>query len=192
MDDNIEALTNRDVRGIIQRGGTILETSRCKPFRTAEGREKAAANLKARNVRGLIVIGGDGTFQGADLLSRGQGVPVVCVPGTIDNDIFGTDYTIGYDSAVNTALEAIDRIRDTAFSHERIFFVEVMGREPGSSRWRSESPAARRRSSLRRRPPTWKRSVGPFAVRSTAASAGSSWLWPRGMSWEEPSESPTR
>ena len=131
LDDNIEPLTNRDVRGIIQRGGTILETSRCKPFRTAEGREKAAANLKARNVQGLIVIGGDGTFQGADLLSREQGVPVVCIPGTIDNDICGTDYTIGYDSAVNTALEAIDRIRDTAFSHERIFFVEVMGRQAG-------------------------------------------------------------
>jgi 6-phosphofructokinase 1 len=94
LDDNIDALTNRDVRGIIQLGGTILETSRCKPFRTSEGREKAAANLKARKVQGLIVIGGDGIFQGANLLSREQGVPVVCVPGTIDNDICGTDYTI--------------------------------------------------------------------------------------------------
>ncbi|MFQ5691582.1 MAG: ATP-dependent 6-phosphofructokinase [Nitrospinota bacterium] len=131
VDDNIHPLTSRDVRGIIQRGGTILETSRCKPFWTPEGRARAAANLKARKVQGLIAIGGDGTFHGADVLSREHRIPVVCIPGTIDNDIYGTDYTLGYDTAVNTALDAIDRIRDTAFSHERIFFVEVMGRRAG-------------------------------------------------------------
>ncbi len=131
LDDNVQPLTSRDVRGIIQRGGTILETSRCKPFHTPDGRAKGAANLKARKVKGLIAIGGDGTFLGVDALSREHGIPVVCVPGTIDNDIYGTDYTIGYDTAVNTALEAIDRIRDTAFSHERIFFVEVMGGRAG-------------------------------------------------------------
>ncbi|MFQ5913675.1 MAG: 6-phosphofructokinase [Nitrospinota bacterium] len=131
LDDNMQPLTSLDVRGIIQRGGTILETSRCKPFRAPEDRAKAAVNLKARKGKGLIAIGGEGTFRGADALSREQRIPVVCVPGTIDNDIYGTDSTIGYDSAVNTALEAIDRIRDTAFSHERLFFVEVMGREAG-------------------------------------------------------------
>jgi 6-phosphofructokinase 1 len=132
VDDNMRPLTSRDVRGIIQRGGTILETSRCKPFLTAEGRAKAAVHLKARKVKGLIVIGGDGTFCGADALSREHKISVVGIPGTIDNDIYGTDYTIGYDTALNTALEGIDRIRDTAFSHERIFFVEVMGREAGN------------------------------------------------------------
>lgn len=131
LDDHMQPLTSRDVRGIIQRGGTILETSRCKPFHTPEGRAKAAANLKARRVKGVVAIGGDGTFRGAELLSREHGIAVVGVPGTIDNDLYGTDYTIGYDTAVNTALEAIDRIRDTAFSHERIFFVEVMGRHAG-------------------------------------------------------------
>ena len=131
IDDNMQRLSCSDVRGIIQRGGTILETSRCKPFLTEEGRAQAAKNLRAKNVQGLIAIGGDGTFRGAELLSREQGIPVVAIPGTIDNDIYGTDYTIGYDTAVNTAMEAIDRIRDTAFSHERLFFVEVMGRNAG-------------------------------------------------------------
>lgn len=131
IDDRFEPLTSRDVGNIIHRGGTVLETSRCKPFLEPEGRGKAAENLRRHRVHGLIVIGGDGTFRGAEALSVEQGIRVVGVPGTIDNDLYGTDYTIGYDTATNTALSAIDRLRDTAFSHERLFFVEVMGRNSG-------------------------------------------------------------
>ncbi len=131
IEDHFRPLTSRSVGNIIQRGGTVLETSRCDPFMEAEGRSKAAENLKRHHVQGLIAIGGDGTFRGVEALAREQGVQVVGVPGTIDNDLYGTDYTIGYDTAINTALSAIDRLRDTAFSHERVFFVEVMGRQTG-------------------------------------------------------------
>ena len=131
IDDRFQPLTSRDVGNIIQRGGTILETSRCKPFLEAEGRRKAAENIKRHGIQGLIVIGGDGSFRGAEALSQEHEIRVVGVPGTIDNDLYGTDYTIGYDTATNTALSAIDRLRDTAFSHERLFFVEVMGRNSG-------------------------------------------------------------
>ena len=121
----------RDVANIIQRGGTILLTARSKEFLTKEGRAKAAENLKKAGIEGLVAIGGDGTFRGALALIAEHRVPVVGVPGTIDNDLYGTDYTIGFDTAVNTALDAIDRIRDTAASHERVFFIEVMGRHAG-------------------------------------------------------------
>lgn len=124
-------LGSRDVSNIIQRGGTILGTSRCEVFRTPEGRARAARNLTAHGVEGLVVIGGDGSFHGAHALHEEFAVPVIGMPGTIDNDLFGTDFTIGYDTAVNTALEAIDKIRDTAASHSRLFFVEVMGRQAG-------------------------------------------------------------
>lgn len=119
------------VSNIIQRGGTILKTARSEEFMRQEGRAEAAKNLREWNVDALVVIGGDGTYRGASKLSEEWGIPVVGAPGTIDNDIYGTDFTIGYDTAVNVALDAVDRIRDTAASHDRIFFVEVMGRESG-------------------------------------------------------------
>ncbi|HUI65418.1 MAG TPA: 6-phosphofructokinase [Bacteroidota bacterium] len=128
---NFVDLGARSVSNIIQRGGTILRTARSEAFRTTEGRAQAAFHLKKAGIEGLIAIGGDGTFQGATLLSEEHGVAIVGVPGTIDNDLFGTDFTIGYDTAVNTAMESIDKIRDTAASHDRLFYVEVMGRDAG-------------------------------------------------------------
>ena len=116
---------------IIQRGGTIIKTGRCAEFMKPEGRKQAYNNLKKNGVEGLVVIGGDGSFRGAHQLWEEHKIPIVGVPGTIDNDIYGTDNTIGFDTAVNTALEAIDRIRDTAASHDRLFIVEVMGRDSG-------------------------------------------------------------
>ncbi|MBD3183651.1 6-phosphofructokinase [Candidatus Poribacteria bacterium] len=119
------------VSNIIQQGGTILKTARSKEFRTKEGREAAAQNIKKWGIDGLVAIGGDGTFRGASDFNEEHGIPIIGVPGTIDNDIRGTDFTIGYDTAINTALDSIDRIRDTAASHDRIFFIEVMGRHTG-------------------------------------------------------------
>ncbi len=124
----IEPLTRTGVANVIQRGGTILGTSRSDRFREPEGRTRAAALLREARVEGLVVIGGEGTLRGASLLSREHGLAVAGVPGTIDNDVYGTDFTIGFDTAVNTALDAIDRIRDSAASHDRLFIVEVMGR----------------------------------------------------------------
>ena len=124
-------LNARSVRNIINQGGTILQSARSKEFRTEEGRAKAAQNLKKDGVDAMILIGGDGTFNGGKVFSEEHKIPVIGVPGTIDNDIFGTHYTIGYDTALNTVVEAIDKIRDTASSHNRLFFVEVMGRDAG-------------------------------------------------------------
>jgi len=124
-------LTPRSVGRILQSGGTILRTSRCPQFRNREGIEKAAETLALINVDGLIVIGGNGSFKGALELSKKTDVPIVGIPATIDNDVFGTDETIGFDTAINTAVTEIDKIRDTAVSHERVFIVEVMGRERG-------------------------------------------------------------
>ena len=124
-------LDSRLVDNILQQGGTFLETSRCERMKTAEGRERAIQFLRSEGIEGLITIGGDGTFRGALALSKEGQIKVIGVPGTIDNDVYGTDYTIGFDTAINTALEAIDRIRDTAQSLERLFFVEVMGRTRG-------------------------------------------------------------
>ncbi len=124
-------LESSDVSKIIQTGGTILGTARSPEFREPEGRAKAFENLKNNNIDGLIVIGGDGSFAGASLLSREHDFPVIGIPGTIDNDLFGTDYTIGYDTALNNVVDAVDKIRDTATSHNRVFFIEVMGREAG-------------------------------------------------------------
>ncbi|MFV8282154.1 6-phosphofructokinase [Christiangramia marina] len=124
-------LTARSVRNTINQGGTILQSARSKEFMTKEGRAKAAANLKKEGVDAMILIGGDGTFTGGQVFSKEHNFPVIGVPGTIDNDIFGTHYTIGYDTALNTVIEAIDKIRDTASSHNRLFFVEVMGRDAG-------------------------------------------------------------
>lgn len=124
-------MDRRSVSNIIQRGGTILKTARSDQFRTPEGRKKAYEQLKAANIDGLVVIGGDGTFTGARVFGAEYDVPIVGLPGTIDNDLTGTDFTIGYDTAINTVVEAVDKIRDTAESHDRLFIVEVMGRDSG-------------------------------------------------------------
>lgn len=131
IEDDIRPLAGTDVSNILQRGGTILHTARSGRFMDPAGRAAAARTLCGHGIQGLVVIGGDGSFRGADLLALEHGVDVVGVPGTIDNDVWGTDFTIGYDTAVNTALEAIDRIRDTAAAHDRLFIVEVMGRSAG-------------------------------------------------------------
>lgn len=131
IDGEIKKLQSHSVSNIVQRGGTILKSARSTEFRTPEGRKKAYDNLKAHGIEGLVAIGGDGTFTGAKIFFEEYGIPTIGCPGTIDNDIYGTDYTIGFDTAVNTALEAIDKIRDTAASHDRVFFVEVMGRDAG-------------------------------------------------------------
>jgi len=131
IEGNIKRLETKDVGNIIHRGGTILKTARSEDFRTPKGRKAAYESLLAHDIDGCVAIGGNGTFTGADIFSKEYGIPFVGVPGTIDNDLFGTDYTIGFDTAVNTAVEAVDRIRDTADSHNRLFFVEVMGRHTG-------------------------------------------------------------
>ena len=127
---NVE-LNARSVRNIINKGGTFLKSARSEGFRTKEGRENAYNNLTKNGVEALVVIGGDGTFTGALSFSQEFGFPVMGIPGTIDNDIYGTTHTIGYDTALNTVVDAIDKIRDTASSHNRMFFVEVMGRDSG-------------------------------------------------------------
>ncbi|MBD7935584.1 MULTISPECIES: 6-phosphofructokinase [Cytobacillus] len=127
---NIEKLELGSVGDIIHRGGTILYSARCEEFKTEEGRQKGIENLKAHQIEGLVVIGGDGSYRGALALTE-AGFPCVGVPGTIDNDIAGTQYTIGFDTALNTVIDAIDKIRDTASSHERTFIIEVMGRDAG-------------------------------------------------------------
>ncbi|MEJ1928982.1 6-phosphofructokinase [Nostoc sp. NIES-2111] len=128
---DIMKLESYSVSNIVQRGGTMLKSARSDEFRTAEGRKKAYEQLQAFGIEGLVAIGGNGTFTGAEIFYNEYGVPTVGAPGTIDNDLYGTDYTIGFDTAVNTALEAVDKIRDTADSHDRIFFIEVMGRDSG-------------------------------------------------------------
>ena len=131
IDNDIQRMDSRSVANIIQRGGTILKTARCKEFMTPEGRAKAYQNLKGHGIDGLIIIGGDGSFKGAQIFSNEFDIPCIGIPGTIDKDIAGTDFTIGFDTAVNTAIEAIDKIRDTADAHDRLFIVEVMGRDAG-------------------------------------------------------------
>ena len=131
IEGDLVKLGPRSVGNIIQRGGTILKTARSEEFKTPEGRKKAFENLKEEGIDALVAIGGDGTFTGLHKFFEEYAIPSVCIPGTIDNDLPGTDYTIGYDTATNTAVEAIDRIRDTALSHNRLFFVEVMGRNSG-------------------------------------------------------------
>ncbi len=131
LDGDFVALNARSVRGIINKGGTFLKSARCKTFMTPEGRKIAHDNLIKAGIDGIVLIGGDGTFTGGLALNREFGFPVMGIPGTIDNDISGTDRTLGYDTALNTAVEAIDKIRDTAHSHDRLFFVEVMGRDVG-------------------------------------------------------------
>jgi len=131
IEDDFVELNARSVRNIINKGGTFLKSARSEGFRTKEGRENAYNNLTKNGVGALVVIGGDGTFTGALSFSQEFGFPVMGIPGTIDNDIYGTTHTIGYDTALNTVVDAIDKIRDTASSHNRMFFVEVMGRDSG-------------------------------------------------------------
>lgn len=131
IDGKFEKFTARSVNNIINKGGTILRSARSLEFRTPEGRKKAFANLQKNQIDALVVIGGDGSFTGAMIFQEEFKFPVIGIPGTIDNDIFGTQYTLGYDTAINTVVEVIDKIRDTASSHNRLFFVEVMGRDAG-------------------------------------------------------------
>jgi 6-phosphofructokinase 1 len=131
INGEFKLLLSESVANIIQRGGTILKTSRSAEFRTPEGRKKAYDSLKANNIDGVVAIGGDGTFTGASIFSAEYNIPFIGIPGTIDKDLVGTDFTLGYDTAINTAVYAIDRIRDTADSHDRMFFIEVMGRDAG-------------------------------------------------------------
>jgi 6-phosphofructokinase 1 len=132
IDNEIFEMSSRDVSNIIQRGGTILKSARSERFKTEEGMAKAYANIQPLNIEGLVALGGDGTFRGCHAFNQKfPDVNCIGVPCTIDNDLFGTDFCIGYDTAINTALEAIDKIRDTADSHNRLFFVEVMGRDAG-------------------------------------------------------------
>ena len=131
MTGEIKEFKTENVSNIIQRGGTILKTSRCDEFKTEEGRAKAYETLQNEGINALVVIGGDGSITGAYNLAREFDIPCIALPGTIDNDLYGTDTTIGYDTALNTIMECVDKIRDTATSHERLFFVEVMGRDAG-------------------------------------------------------------
>ncbi|MCT4666186.1 MAG: 6-phosphofructokinase [Flavobacteriales bacterium] len=131
IDNQFSELTNRDVGNILHRGGTILRSSRSTRFRTQEGREKAYKNCQENKIDALVAIGGDGTFKGLSVFYKEFGIPSMGIPGTIDNDLAGTDFTLGFDTARNTVVEAIDKIRDTGNSHKRLFFVEVMGRDSG-------------------------------------------------------------
>lgn len=129
--DEVEDFKNQNVSNIVQRGGTILKTARSEDFRKPEGRQQAFDCLQKHGIDALVVIGGDGTLTGARVFAQEFGIPIVGLPGTIDNDLYGTDVTIGYDTALNTITECVDKIRDTANSHDRLFFIEVMGREAG-------------------------------------------------------------
>jgi 6-phosphofructokinase 1 len=131
IDNEFELMNARSVNNIINKGGTIIKSARCLEFRTPEGRKKAYDNIKNAGIEALVVIGGDGSFTGAMIFQNEFNFPVIGIPGTIDNDIYGTRYTLGYDTAINTVIEVIDKIRDTASSHNRLFFVEVMGRDAG-------------------------------------------------------------
>ena len=131
MDDNVIPMEMRSVSNIVQRGGTVLRTARCLEMLTKEGQKKAVETLEKHGIDGLVVIGGDGSFRGAEVLAREYGVPTIGIPGTIDNDIGYTDYALGFDTAVNTCLDIINKLRDTMTSHERISVVEVMGRRCG-------------------------------------------------------------
>ncbi len=131
INDDMFPMHIKSVSNIIQRGGTMLKTARSDQFRTKEGRQQAYENLKKNGIDALVAIGGDGTFRGAHVFGEEYGIPIIGLPGTIDNDLCGTDFTIGYDTAINTVIDAVDKIRDTAESHNRLFIVEVMGRDSG-------------------------------------------------------------
>ncbi len=131
IENNIKELTARSVKNILNRGGTVLKSSRSEEFRTEAGRKKAYANLQSHGIDALVLIGGDGTFTGGHIFSQEFDIPLIGIPGTIDNDLYGSDFTLGFDTATNVVIDCIDKIRDTAESHNRLFFVEVMGRDSG-------------------------------------------------------------
>ena len=131
INNEIKVLETRSVRGIINRGGTMLYSARSEEFKSNSGRKKAYQNVIKNNIDAIVVIGGDGSFTGGMIFEKEFNIPVIGIPGTIDNDLYGTSLTLGYDTAINTVMEAIDKIRDTAISHDRLFFVEVMGRDAG-------------------------------------------------------------
>ena len=131
IDNKVKVMNARSVNNIINKGGRVLKSARCLEFRTKEGRQTAFKTVQKHGIEALVIIGGDGSFTGAMIFQSEFNIPVIGIPGTIDNDIFGTSHTIGYDTALNTVIEAIDKIRDTAISHNRLFFVEVMGRDAG-------------------------------------------------------------
>ena len=131
INGNIKPISSKEVSNIIQRGGTILKSSRSQQFFTKEGRDKAQQTILKFELDGIVAIGGDGTFTGASIFNKENNFPIVGIPGTIDNDLFGTDYTIGYDTALNTVVDAVDKIKDTASSHNRLFIIEVMGKDAG-------------------------------------------------------------
>lgn len=137
LENNFWDMDARSVGNIIHLGGTILKTARCTDFMTEQGTQKAYENLSSYGIDALVAIGGDGTARGAEQLSKRFNIPVLCIPGTIDNDLYGSDFTLGFDTATNTVIEAIDKIRDTAASHNRLFFIEVMGRDSGCIALRS-------------------------------------------------------
>ena len=177
------------VSNIIQLGGTILKTARCEEFKSVEGRQQAYENLKAAGIDALVVIGGDGSLSGANIFAQEHDIPIVGLPGTIDNDLGGTDATIGYDTALNTIMEAVDKLRDTASSHERLFFVEVMGHTAGPSTVRSP-PVPKRPSSPKwtRKSTSWPNSSARVSARARTRRSSS---WPkipaRGAPWDWPS-----
>jgi 6-phosphofructokinase 1 len=131
IEGDFKPMDARSVNNIINKGGTILKSARCLEFKTAEGRKQAHDNLRKEGIDAFVVIGGDGSFTGAHIFAQEFNFPVMGIPGTIDNDIYGTTFTLGYDTALNTVVEVIDKIRDTASSHNRLFFIEVMGRDVG-------------------------------------------------------------
>ena len=177
--DEIQEFKSQNVSNIIQMGGTILKTARCKEFTTPEGRAQAYENMKKHEIDALVIIGGDGSLTGARIFAQEFDVPCIGLPGTIDNDLYGTDTTIGYDTALNTILDAVDKIRDTATSHERLFFVEVMGRDAGFLALNGAIAAGAEAAIIpefRRRWTNWKNSSNTDSASQKAAA--SCW-WPK-------------
>lgn len=179
LEDDLIPMEMRSVSDIVQRGGTMLRTARCLELLTKEGRQKAAKTLESRGIEGLVVIGGDGSFRGAKDLSDEFGVLTIGIPGTIDNDLQYTDYTLGFDTAVNTCLDIINKLRDTMTSHERISVVEVMGRHCGDIALYSGIASARRLSSCLKLRSIWTISSCASIVRVQAENIPTSSWWPK-------------
>ena len=181
--DEIVEFRTQNVSNIIQMGGTILKTARCAEFRTEEGRKLAYENMKKEGIDALVVIGGDGSLTGARIFATEYNIPIVGLPGTIDNDLYGTDTTIGYDTALNTIMQCVDKIRDTATSHERLFFIEVMGRDAGFLALNGAIAAGAEAAIIRfpRRSTSWRNLSTTVSARARTRR----WCWlPRVLSQE--------